>query len=328
LPPTCPGFDPAAEMKAAYAAGLNVVVRLEPQYSAYGCTGAGPSLPCNSPEFGCFGGGGAWVLPDPLQEPWQGHLRATADPDSNSTSYKTVALSYARVAASLPKPTDGSVLHVQIGNELNLAWSFPCEAHTLCVPMATVAREAAFFLRDAAAAIADLSGVTVAVAPIAPMGFEASGSCSNASECHKAGGSAAECECAGAHSVTLTSLSFESMMIDAVPNLCVLLPVLPTTRTCWPRTHTPPPPHARTHTYTHMHKHQVHINCMTTGALPMQSLFEISRGSSFMARECATHGHGAHTASPLHPSPSQVRTRRLVLFARVPVRSAGVWARW
>ena len=100
-----------------------------------------------------------------------------------------------------------------------MAWSFPCKAHTVCVPMATVARETAFFLRDAAAALANVPGVTVALSPIAPIGLQASSSCANTSECEKAGGSSTECACTGGHAVTLTSLSFERLMIDAVPDL-------------------------------------------------------------------------------------------------------------
>ena len=101
LPPTCPGFDPAAEMRAAWQLGLNVVVRLEPQYSAWGCTGE-PS--CQAAVcFGARPGQENWALPDPSQS-WSGHLRATHDPGSNHTSYKAVARSYARVAASLPRP--------------------------------------------------------------------------------------------------------------------------------------------------------------------------------------------------------------------------------
>jgi hypothetical protein len=115
LPPTCPGFDPAAEMLQAWKLGLNVVVRLEPQYSAWGCSDGS----CNATGRGvCFGaqpGQANWVLPDSTQS-WTGHLRATHDPGSNHTSYREVAKSYAKVAASLPKPSDGSRLFVQIGN--------------------------------------------------------------------------------------------------------------------------------------------------------------------------------------------------------------------
>ncbi len=116
LPPTCPGFDPAAEMQEAWKLGLNVVVRLEPLYSAWGCSGGSCSAPDNRGVcFGAQPGQSNWILPDSTQS-WNGNLRATHDPGSNHTSYREVAKSYAKLAASLPKPPDDSRLFVQIGN--------------------------------------------------------------------------------------------------------------------------------------------------------------------------------------------------------------------
>lgn len=106
-------FDPSAQIKDAYARGLNVVVRLEPQYSAMR-----PFSPCwNGPQGATSGPGGVvgngtcpWVLPDGsagCHENTDCHLRRLADPGSGYKSYKAVAESYARVATSLPLPPDG-----------------------------------------------------------------------------------------------------------------------------------------------------------------------------------------------------------------------------
>jgi len=216
LPPTCPGFDPAAEMRAAWQLGLNVVVRLEPQYSAWGCTG---DASCQHAVcFGARPGQENWALPDPSQS-WSGHLRATHDPGSNHTSFKAVARSYARVAASLPRPPDGAKLFVQLGNELNLAWDCACERGNVCMSMERVAAEAAFFSRDALAALKQVPGLAVAISPIAPVGLQARPCCHNASECRAAGGDDAACACAGGTDISFTSLSFEQLLIKAVPDL-------------------------------------------------------------------------------------------------------------
>jgi hypothetical protein len=204
LPPSCPGFDPAAQMKQAYALGLNVIVRLEPQYSAYGST--------------CFGGPGGWVLPDPTER-WAGHLRATHDTGSNYTRYTSVATSYAKVAASLPRPPHGGKLAVQIGNELNLAWGCDCTADNVCMPMARVAAEVAFFSRDAVAALQAVPGLSVALTPIAPIGYAARSCCHNTSECHRVAANVSDCDCPGSASVTLTSLEFGKLLLLAVPTL-------------------------------------------------------------------------------------------------------------
>jgi hypothetical protein len=87
LPPAHGSFDPAAQMTDAFARGMNVVVRLEPQYSAY------QPFTANSD---------AWVLPDGSPDCHMNsdcHLRRLQDQGSNHTSYKTVASSYAKVAA-------------------------------------------------------------------------------------------------------------------------------------------------------------------------------------------------------------------------------------
>lgn len=151
------GFDAAALVSDAYARGLNVVARLEPQYSAMK-----PFTPCwNGPHGNTSGPGGVvgngtcpWALPDGTvgcHENTDCHLRRLADPGSDFMSYKAVAESYARVAAALPLPPDGtSELYVQIGNELNLAWSCPCDDPNLVVmTMEQLAAEAAAFSRDA-----------------------------------------------------------------------------------------------------------------------------------------------------------------------------------
>lgn len=132
LPPQWGPFDPASQMRDAWARGLRVVVRLEPQYSAMR-----PFTPCwNGPQGPAGGHGGVvgngtcpWTLPDGSKgchENSDCHLRRLADPGSAFRRYTAVSQTYARVAASLPLPPDGSDLYVQIGNELNLAWSCPC----------------------------------------------------------------------------------------------------------------------------------------------------------------------------------------------------------
>ena len=213
LPPTCPGYDPAAQMKLAWSLGLRVVVRLEPQYSAFGCTGAGPSMPCAAPQFQCFAGTGNWVLPDKSLH-WKGHLRALQDPGTNYTSYTRVAASYAQATASLPRPPDGSPLRVQIGNELNLAWDCDCVSDNVCMSMEQVAAEAAYFSRDALAALkAVVPALRVAITPIAPIGLEARPCCQSQQECEKVAANKSQCACPGGGNISFTSLSFEELML-------------------------------------------------------------------------------------------------------------------
>ena len=126
-----------------------------------------------------------------------------------------MARSYARVAASLPRPPDGAKLFVQLGNELNLAWDCACERGNVCMSMERVAAEAAFFSRDALAALKQVPGLAVAISPIAPVGLQARPCCRNASECRAAGGDDAACACAGGTDISFTSLSFEQLLIKA-----------------------------------------------------------------------------------------------------------------
>ena len=180
LPPACPGFDTGAYLRDAYAQNLSVVARLEPQYNA-----GGPN---------CLRGIGS-------------DLRTLADSGSNHTSYRDVARTYARVAASLPRPPDGSPLYVHLGNELNLAWSCRDAAATHgCLDMATVAAESAYFQRDVLAALRTVPGLRLAVAPVAPMGNQAR-------QCNPSA------VCPGAQDTTLTSLAFEVLALRAVPQL-------------------------------------------------------------------------------------------------------------
>ncbi len=113
LPVKWQTFDPNAQIEDAYARGLNVVVRLEPQYSAmrpFSQCWNGPNGPASGPGGVVGNGTCPWVLPDGSEGCHQNtdcHLRRLADPESNFRSYKAVAASYARVAAALPLPPDG-----------------------------------------------------------------------------------------------------------------------------------------------------------------------------------------------------------------------------
>jgi hypothetical protein len=179
LPVRWATFDPNAQILDAYTRGLNVIVRLEPQYSAIR-----PFTPCwNGPNGPAGGPGGIvgngtcpWVLPDGSEgchENTDCYLRRLADPGSEHLEYKVVSESYARVAASLPLPPDGSRLRVQIGNEFNLAWSCPCDDPSLVVmTMTQLAAEAAAFSRDALAALQRERRISVAISPIAPIGLQ------------------------------------------------------------------------------------------------------------------------------------------------------------
>ena len=198
---------------------MQVIVRLEPQYSAFGCTGASPAVPCACPAFECFGGNGDWVMPDP-SERWTGNLRDLHDPGSQHTAYTRVAESYAKAAASLPRPPDGTPLKVQLGNELNLAWGCDCVADTVCMGMQQVAAEAAYFSRDALAALKKVApALSIAITPIAPIGLQAKACCSSQQQCNQIAANKSQCACPGNGAISLTSLSFEAMMLDAVPDL-------------------------------------------------------------------------------------------------------------
>lgn len=177
LPPACPGFSTKDTLHEAYAAGLNVVARLEPQYSVT--------------HGQCFKA--------------IGPLRDLSD-DSNHTSYKTVAATYAKVAQSLPRPIDGSPLYVQIGNELNLAWDCSCTAATPCMPMAQVAFEAAHYLHDCLAALQSVPGIKIGISPIAPIGLQSRSCCDHTT-------------CPGSKDASFTNLAFIQLMLAAVPDL-------------------------------------------------------------------------------------------------------------
>lgn len=245
-------------MQQAWKLGLNVVVRLEPQYSAWGCTDGACNVPGRGVCFGAQPGQPNWPLPDPTQT-WKGQLRATHDPGSNHKSYRKVAETYAKLAASLPKPPDGSKLFVQIGNgacarvlvrarahvcltalhdchcharttmslstvvwvsaELNLAWGCDCESENVCMSMEAVAAENAYFARDAVAALKQVPGLAIAINPVAPIGLAARPCCANATQCHAIARNPADCACAGGSNITLTSLSYEKLLIKAVPDL-------------------------------------------------------------------------------------------------------------
>jgi hypothetical protein len=228
LPVRWANFDSSAMMLDAYARGLKVVVRLEPQYSAMR-----PFTPCwNGPSGPAGGPGGVvgngtcpWVLPDGSQgchENTDCHLRRLADPGSKHMRYEAVSESYARVAASLPLPPDGSKLHVQIGNELNLAWSCPCDDPELVVmTMSQLAAEAAAFSRDALAALRKVKRLSVAITPIAPIGLQARPCCSNISQCEEVASAAAkpQCRLMRNNSISFTCLSFEKLLLQAEPQL-------------------------------------------------------------------------------------------------------------
>lgn len=126
---------------------------------------------------------------------------------------------YAKVAASLPRPPDGSRLYVQLGNELNLAWGCTCQADNVCMTMARVAQETAAFSRDAVAALKRVPGLAVALTPIAPIGLAAKPCCRNTTQCQRVAANKSECTCAGGTDVTLTSLAFERLLIAAEPGL-------------------------------------------------------------------------------------------------------------
>lgn len=143
-----------------------------------------------------------------------GNLRDLHDPGPDHGishgSYTQVASSYAAAAASLPRPPDGSALRVQIGNELNLAWQCSCVADTVCLTMAQVAAEAAYFSRDALAALKRVEpALRVAITPIAPIGLGARPCCSSQQQCEQTAANKTECACPGGTDISLTSLSFE-----------------------------------------------------------------------------------------------------------------------
>jgi hypothetical protein len=158
-----------------------VIVRLEPQYNV----SQTPTEPCN---------GGS-------------NLRDQADVGSNYTTWKSIAQGYKRVAASLPRPPDGAPLVLQIGNELNLAWSCSCSAEApACLGLEQMAAEAAYFSRDTLAALRTLPNVLVAPTPLAPVGARASPPCCHSSSCP--------------HSdISATNLEFIPAMLKAVPTL-------------------------------------------------------------------------------------------------------------
>eukprot|EP00051_Salpingoeca_urceolata_P013905 m.176125 g.176125 ORF g.176125 m.176125 type:complete len:318 (-) comp17934_c0_seq1:166-1119(-) len=164
---------------------LTVVVRLEPQYGASSTATCFPAVP---------------------------PLRDLADPGTNRTSYKKIAASYARVVSSLPQPPGNDTpFYVQIGNELNIAWSCGCgsaEGGTeglQCMTPQLAAVEVAHFLADAAAAIKAVSPrIRLGLSPMAPMGWDARRCCPTA---------------VCAETITTTALEYERLLVKELPDL-------------------------------------------------------------------------------------------------------------
>lgn len=168
-----------AALEDAYERGLNVIVRLEPEY--------GVNDHANPP-----------------------HLRNLADEGSDFLSFKEVAKTYARLASSLLLPPDGQPLHVQFANELNLAWDCNCSSATVrggheCVSAARIARESSAYMRDVLAALRPIPGLKLAHSPIAPIGPVGRACCANASSCPTA--------------VSLNNVEFLRLLVAAEPNL-------------------------------------------------------------------------------------------------------------
>eukprot|EP00041_Stephanoeca_diplocostata_P029964 m.894868 g.894868 ORF g.894868 m.894868 type:complete len:262 (-) comp23664_c1_seq48:3019-3804(-) len=112
-------------------------------------------------------------------------------------------------------PPNDAPLYVQMGNELNLAWS--CKqaldgqhgnSTPECLSMDQVALEVGCFLRDVLAEISTVPrNVLVAASPIAPIG-------PRAMQCV-----AASSACPGHKDISLTSLDFLAKMLAAVPDV-------------------------------------------------------------------------------------------------------------
>lgn len=207
------------------------MVRLEPQYSAQR-----PFTPCWNGPSGAVGGGVngngtcPWVLPDGsagCHENTDCHLRRLADPGSAFKTYRSVAETYARVAASLPLPPSTNTsklnkLFVQIANELNLAWGCACDDPDMVVmTMEQLAAEVAAFSRDALAALRKVPLLSVAITPIAPIGLQARPCCDNQTQCEATASAAAKPQCAVMENnpISLTSLSFERLLLKVEPDL-------------------------------------------------------------------------------------------------------------
>ena len=93
----------------------------------------------------------------------------------NYSSYTRVAQSYALVADSLPRPpgNTNTSLYVQIGNEVNLAWSCGCgtDQDPSCMSMDIVAAESAAFLRDSLSALRQVVYVCVTICIMFALGW-------------------------------------------------------------------------------------------------------------------------------------------------------------
>jgi hypothetical protein len=85
--------------------------------------------------------------------------------------------------------------------------------------MERVAAEAAWFSRDALAALQKVPGLAVALTPIAPIGLQTKSCCKNKTQCKRIATDKSKCACPGSSNASLTSLSFESLLLKAMPQL-------------------------------------------------------------------------------------------------------------
>lgn len=142
---------------------------------------------------------------------WRRDYRAHSD-DAAHLNYTSLGQAYKRFVSQLPLPPpspkegEGGTLWVMPGNEPNVCLEWECAGGVgVFLPYTTIAAEYAAFSRDVLAALSTLPGLSLAVGPVAQVGFP-------------------QCECVpggggnnGAQTVNGTS--FIQTMLQHVPQL-------------------------------------------------------------------------------------------------------------